>query len=342
MKAVVLYFLLASVAIPRADAQQADVAVNGAEIESPSPLKRVSPVYPASQQRKGNAGLVELSIMVDAAGKPFDIFVVRSSHKHFERSAMAAAGKYQYSPARQNGKSVAARDRLIILYEREGQLNTLSKGIYKWIGKDGGLFAGEDAQRQAALKSLKRATRLARSRCDYAWVYLFESQFALKFEATDQQIESLQRALVFDYRVEPEMRCFEDQHKAALSDSLLRQLIDAGRVGEALRLYKTLRTAGLVSLSDKFAEEIQNLKESAPEIQLVTEDHIDIENDQIMVELFSKRFKVDVNDNQIERMSLRCDNGFEEIEITESSAYEVAGNLKACQLRIELINEDRG
>ena len=338
--------LAVSVLLSLACFAEPGTAENGAgdvEITPPAFLERKAPVYPKAQQRLGSAGIVELSVMVNEQGEPFDIIVLRSSHPHFEKSASAALEKYVFAPAQQHGQAVTARKKVWITYEIEGQLNTLSKRVYDWIGKNGGLFAGDGLDEQRAAKALTRVKRVARTRCDHAWASLFASQYALSFKPPKQKVEALRTALMFDLdELAEDSRCYTDDHKTALADALLRELIDGQEYSQALRFHGLLQTYGLPETASKFDVELVQLKADMPSLEIVDIDDASEQPESLMLELTAQEFKLEPIEvaERAQRLGLRCDNGFKVLSSNKEHRYPVPASLQGCSLLIDFANKN--
>ncbi len=70
------------------------------------PIYKIAPVYPRSAAQRGLEGWVMVRFTVTSIGAVRDVEVVESSHKIFERSAMAAAAKFKFRPRLINGEPV--------------------------------------------------------------------------------------------------------------------------------------------------------------------------------------------------------------------------------------------
>jgi protein TonB len=70
------------------------------------PIYKIAPVYPRSAAQRGLEGWVMVRFTVTAIGAVRDVEVVESSHKVFERAAMAAAAKFKFRPRLINGDAV--------------------------------------------------------------------------------------------------------------------------------------------------------------------------------------------------------------------------------------------
>ena len=66
------------------------------------------PEYPASALRKGERGVVMLSVAVDAQGRPTRVRVVqRSGSRALDRAAVEAVQRWRFQPALSAGQAVA-------------------------------------------------------------------------------------------------------------------------------------------------------------------------------------------------------------------------------------------
>ena len=75
--------------------------------EMPKTLNSVIPVYPSMAERAGVEGLVTLIVLVGVSGS-VDSVVVESGPKIFIDSAIDAAKRTRFSPAKYNGEAVAS------------------------------------------------------------------------------------------------------------------------------------------------------------------------------------------------------------------------------------------
>lgn len=74
----------------------------------PRPIREVIPEYPNSERREGFEGVIVLEILVNAEGYVDSVKVLDNTtrSKRLEQSAMEAALKSQYVPAKRDGRNV--------------------------------------------------------------------------------------------------------------------------------------------------------------------------------------------------------------------------------------------
>ncbi|MBM3262731.1 MAG: energy transducer TonB [candidate division Zixibacteria bacterium] len=85
--------------------------------ERPRVLKKVEPEYPLLAKMAGIEGLVVLSILIDENGKLVEVQVVKSlGNTGCDEAAVKAVEQYVFAPATVQGKPVAARVTLPVLF----------------------------------------------------------------------------------------------------------------------------------------------------------------------------------------------------------------------------------
>jgi periplasmic protein TonB len=81
------------------------------------PRVRTRPVYPFEMQRAGINGEVLVQFIIDANGDVHDPFVIRSSQREFESSALQAVSKWKFKPGRKGGRAVASRAQQVLTFK---------------------------------------------------------------------------------------------------------------------------------------------------------------------------------------------------------------------------------
>ncbi len=75
----------------------------------PAPLNTPTPAYPSALRSSRRTGLVQLRIHINTEGKPASVEIISSSHPTFAETARNhILSHWKFSPARRNGKAVAA------------------------------------------------------------------------------------------------------------------------------------------------------------------------------------------------------------------------------------------
>lgn len=98
-------------------------ALQGVEIydlnhvdEQPTPTHQARPQYPFEARRDGRGGTVTVDFVVDAQGNVRNAFVVNSTDREFEASAVAAVAQWQFSAGRRKGATVPVHMQVPIVF----------------------------------------------------------------------------------------------------------------------------------------------------------------------------------------------------------------------------------
>lgn len=80
--------------------------------QQPRPTVQISPQYPFEMRRAGISGTVVVEFLVDTNGNVQQPYVVSSTQREFEASALQAISKWKFSPGRKGGRAVVVRMQL--------------------------------------------------------------------------------------------------------------------------------------------------------------------------------------------------------------------------------------
>jgi protein TonB len=82
------------------------------------PVARIQqqPIYPYEMRRAGITGEVNVGFIVDVNGDVHDAYVINSTHREFEVSAVQAVGKWKFRPGRRGGRAVNTRMSVPIVF----------------------------------------------------------------------------------------------------------------------------------------------------------------------------------------------------------------------------------
>lgn len=76
----------------------------GVEVIIPTPIRRITPVYPEKCKKEGIEGTVVLEIKIDEEGNVIDAKILKSVHPNIDKAAMEAIKKWKYKPVLKDGK----------------------------------------------------------------------------------------------------------------------------------------------------------------------------------------------------------------------------------------------
>jgi len=76
----------------------------GVEVIIPTPIRRITPVYPEKCKKEKIEGTVVLEIEIDEEGNVMDVQVLKSVHPDIDKAAIQAIKKWKYKPVLKDGK----------------------------------------------------------------------------------------------------------------------------------------------------------------------------------------------------------------------------------------------
>lgn len=76
----------------------------GVEVIIPTPIHRITPVYPEKCKKEKVEGTVVLEIKIDAEGNVIDTKILKSVHPDIDKAATEAIKKWKYNPVIKDGK----------------------------------------------------------------------------------------------------------------------------------------------------------------------------------------------------------------------------------------------
>jgi TonB family protein len=124
----------------------------------PEVRKRVEPVYPREALGKNVEGKVWVKMLVDTAGRPVEVEILKSENAYFDQATITAARQWLFTPAMKDKKPVAVWITLPFRYalaEKNGEDRSHKKGTVDpgannvFLQKVQLVFAGDAAARTA-------------------------------------------------------------------------------------------------------------------------------------------------------------------------------------------------
>ncbi len=309
------------------EAQQTNIFVK------PDPIKRRPPIYPLKEVRSENAGLVEVDFMVDENGRTFEPLVTRSTDKLFEKSALKAISKYEFKPGTRDGKPVASRSSIRLLFEIRDSQDRVNVGFahaYRAAAKQFAKEAPDQAKLDRYIRKMKRTTYLT----PYALSRLsvIEAKYANEFGDIHQRIEAIRSLLVMDKRVNEKNRALDAQDRIDFQSVLFGDLLRTQRFQEALPVYAELIKMK-PSLRKDYRKYIRSIYEFKSATDQVASVAIRLTDRGNAIEELSKRiFAYDEVVGKIEILKLRCDAKFKELPFQADVEYRIPKSWGQCQL----------
>jgi len=277
--------------------------------------------------RHGMEGWVELNLMVDASGKPYEVTVARSSgNKDFEESATKAVEASSFSPGTVDGKAIESDYEFKFTFlgttPSTGASISFVSG-YKTLMK--AINANDRAKADAAMQEMQVANLYEDAYFGMA-TYLYQKQWG----NDEQQLKGLQKAIAEENnaRYLP-----KDLFQLALRASLELQL--------KLRLYaeasKTVAKLRKLGLDDKTAAALTSLTD---QLKKLRDDGSRYELQGEMpagswgIYLFKRHFHAAVSEGYISQVKLHCQRKYVSFVFNADLEYQVASEDGNCYMQL--------
>ncbi len=171
----------------------------GAKIETyvpPKVTKTTNPYYPNRPEQLGIEGSVELNMMVDTDGKPFEVAVVNSTgSKEFEASALSVLRKWKFEPAKSEGKPIIGSTKVLMRFLIGGPVHASKEFIDAYKEFFDGIKSQPKEDAAALLEKLKASG--GNNRYEAAFLSLANYLYANKYGNSLEQMKYLDAALSF-------------------------------------------------------------------------------------------------------------------------------------------------
>lgn len=294
------------------------------------PIDRVMATFPKKASDLGQEGWVRVSFVIDIHGKVVDPIIHDSTgNKLFEKAAINAVSKWQYSPALRNGKPIEqCQSKVHIDFLISGQERTVSRKfhqIYRTIFKqltDNQLNKASERLQDLSQEQLKTYTEYVHLQSLWAILYEKQGQDELALEKL-RQIEN------------QGYKYLDEASYASMMSKLFVRYINNNSIGKALELITKIQT------QLKEHELSKALVDYRPKLEALIEG-----NEEIVVkgrgregriwyhQLVRSHFEIHSLESPLEKVELRCANKRSTHLGISSSGFKIPKKWGHCGLYI--------
>jgi TonB family protein len=111
--------VVGEVAIPEPPPEQPEIVIVGGDIEAPTLIHRVLPIYTEAARRARIQGAVILELIIDRTGRPEEITVLHGLPFGLTESAVDAVTQWRFEASTLNGRPVAVQYVLTVRFHLE-------------------------------------------------------------------------------------------------------------------------------------------------------------------------------------------------------------------------------
>ncbi len=282
--------------------------------------------YPLNEIQTNGEGWVNLSMMVDSKGKPYEIAVTESTgNKVFERAAIAAVSRFVYQPGSVNGQPIDSSVQLALRFS----LPDIERGVNRAFNSSyqtalAAIKANDPAAADAAIKRLE-----IRNLTEDAYFGLLKYYYAQRWGDELEQLTGLRRATATD-------QSRDYLRHGAYGDALHECLVLELKVHDYAAALKTwdrlqkLHRDGDATMQAAIAS-VGGLRNDDRSYDVYGV----IANQPWHLMLFKRHFRIAVKDGYIAQVKLLCKKRYAGFTFDLKSQYTADEDWGDCLVRLE-------
>lgn len=275
-----------------------------------------------------HSGYVELSFMVGEAGVAERISIVYSSHSRFHENAIAALKRYEFEPARIDGKAVPSKSRSKIFFDakvptiqrrsgrrlsggrKDGETTAMFYELHDTFQKLSSKMQPDITRMQRLIISMARLHTLD----TVAQTYLSIDRYLLSLQENQltDQARALMSALYFDSKIRLKYYRLNQEKVDALETKLQKIYLAENRLAEAMNNQHRL-TQTRPKVASKFGNAMQTINsigaQKKPFARWVELDS----RGRSFQTLFHRGFEIQNIDGAVENLAIRCETKYTEL-----------------------------
>ncbi|QOL27034.1 energy transducer TonB [Thalassotalea sp. LPB0316] len=326
---------------------QANLSKQLATITNAVPIKRVAARYPTNEARAGREGWVVLSYVIETDGEVSGIVIEDSSgSSQFEREAIRAVEKWQFSPAIEDGKPVTQCKNTVQL---DFKMHNSGVGVSRKFLSLHNRF-NEALNNESATST--ELDKLAQSMENYEIVLGIESyyqnvalaQYAEKQNQPEKQLYHLDRALRFsrlrEFASDTELTQKQMEVKQSIERNLFpvlhQKLLLELETQDIANAIKTVNSLLSLEINKKhhplYAKQQEHLEALINSDQLISK-RVNLANKDVLKHrLLRNKFMLKDIDGRLTKLDVRCQNQRHIFSVNEQSAWQLPEHWQACSV----------
>ncbi|MES2604119.1 MAG: energy transducer TonB [Pseudomonadota bacterium] len=298
----------------------------------PKPIKRGPPTYPIRSLQRGIDGWVEVNMMVDDTGKPFEVMVLDSSSPDFERTTISTIQKWRYEPAVSNGKPVMSSLRTIMWFEVGGSSGAHRAFVVAYRQFFDAFSANATQDEAKALLTTLEATGV-NNRYESAFFGLANFLYASRFGTSLEQMNYLGDALSNSRVEEDEVFLPANEAKFARHE-LIKLQVRNRHFKEAQDTYSYFE-----QVDDKEAlETFKPLMDEVAALKL-NDDPYEIpaainDKGEFSIKVFKNQVYVAEIEGKVDEFKVYCEKQYLSFAVEPDIAYDIPEQWGVCTLTV--------
>jgi TonB family protein len=300
----------------------------------PEPERRVNPNYPLDALQVGGEATVELQLMVDKEGKPFEVTVTNlMGDDAFADEAVRAVRRWTYSPAMVDGEPIVGSVRTMIRFKLENEDGSPIGAQRTFINSYRAFLEALPAGKEAAESKLAVLESKARNHYENAYLNLARYLLAKDHGSSLEQMRFLHAAVSFSREVSDESYLPDDDARLARRE-LFRLQAANQYFREAMDTYRVIEGKGdteAVGVLTPAYEQIQALEFSEKAYGMPITLREDGASD---LKLLKHNVYIEQVTGKVSEFKVRCEKNYVGFAVEAEISYNIPAEWGVCDLEI--------
>jgi TonB family protein len=319
--------LLSTAAIAQTSAQNPDGSAPGEQIQTEVLVEPEFVKKPAVSAVGDGEGWVELGLMVDPAGKPFEVTVIASSgNKLLDQQVVASMERATYKPALLNGQPVESATTFDLARSRSDVLGPRRDFIYAYKDLQKAIEAKDRPKADAAMKLLE-----IQNLYEDAYFGLATYAYAREWGDETQQLAGLDRATAHDFQ---SIYLPREQSRTVKLATLLLD-VHLRHYSEAMDLWPIVLKSGIDAAT---IEKLTPIMHQVDQVRVLHQSYDlsgSMPEGSWHIGLYEGNFRIVVGHGHISQVKLRCSKGFVRFAFDPEIEYKVAHKDGNCDMEVD-------
>lgn len=296
------------------------------------PISRVAPKYPIAMARAGGEGWVQMSFVIAKDGSVVDPVISDSSgSRGFEKAALKAIKKWQYSPAMVDGKAIEqCQNKVQLDFKLDKPVQAVRRKFRSvYIKARDALDANKSslaADYMAKLRDDKKFNSM-----ESAWFWMLEADFAKANKDPKAELSNIIRAIHTD---KDGLLLGTDNYLSMLQQRFVLE-IKFAKYANALGTFEKFKNheknQKRIERLQKYATQITQLLDSAEPIMVAAK----INDDGHWWHTLSRNaFTFFEVKGKLDRLELRCNNKREIYTFADDSTWHIPESWGRCSVMV--------
>jgi len=319
-----------SIAPTYADNQQSNnkVAKHLTTITNAQPIKRRNPKYPRKEMRKGNEGWVQTSFVIEKDGSVSNIIVEDSSSEGFEKEAIKAMKRWQYTPAYENGQPIQQCQNSVQLDFRIGGAKGVNRKFYKkYKSAEAAMKNNELEKAKSLLDELGEIQQ--RRHAENEYLSLINVEYAQKTGNKKRELKYLANLSTGTSSI------LNDKSKISVLSQRLNLQLEFNKFSRALTTLDSIiqlkPAEELIARFTQIKTQIENLIDSEQDISVIGNTK---QNDFWHHTLVRNNFSLSNITGELQKLDVRCANKRHVFTVEENNTWNIPTNWKKCSIYV--------